>query len=94
MTTVVEAFYKLLMISGSIETLLMGGSNIAHHLTRDFCVALGENKTIQHLNIDLVKGAGEVGISVLRNLGQACAINKMKNGSLYHLSMRNSGLSI
>ena len=53
MAAVVEAFYKLLKISGSIQTLLMGGSRIAAHLTKDFCIALGESKTIEHLNIDL-----------------------------------------
>jgi hypothetical protein len=31
----------------------MGGSRIAAHLTKDFCIALGESKTIEHLNIDL-----------------------------------------
>jgi hypothetical protein len=53
MTTVVEAFYKLIKISGSIKTLLLGGSNIARHLSKDFFMALGESKTMENLNIDL-----------------------------------------
>lgn len=53
MATVVEAFYKLIKISGSIKTLLLGGSNIARNLSRDFFMALGESKTMENLNIDL-----------------------------------------
>jgi hypothetical protein len=54
MTNVVEAFYKLIKISGSIKTLLLGGSSIARYLSKDFCMALGESKTMEHLNIDQV----------------------------------------
>lgn len=48
----VEAFYKLLKISGSIETLLLGGSNIIKSLSVEFCQALGENKTLESLDLD------------------------------------------
>ena len=97
-TTVVEAFYKLLKISGSIKTLLLGGKEIGKHLSLDFCQALGENKTIEHLNIDFPDtGSSSSSIqttsSVLQYLAKACAMNKRKNGSLSYLSMRNSNMS-
>ena len=33
----VEPIFKLLKISGSMRTLLLGGSNIAERVTKDFC---------------------------------------------------------
>jgi len=47
-----EALFKLLKISGSIKTLLLGGVQIGGKLTQDFFISLGENKTLEHLNID------------------------------------------
>ena len=86
MTTVVEAFYKLLKISGSIQTLLLGGKDVAKYLSSEFCNALGENKTIEHLNVDFADtGSSSSSVksskSVLKNLAIACAMNKRKNGS-------------
>ena len=49
---VAEALYKLLKISGSIQNLLLGGTNILQKLTRDFFIALGESKTMETLNLD------------------------------------------
>lgn len=48
---IVEAFYKLLKISGSIETLLLGNSDFATKISTDFCTAIGENKTLVHLDV-------------------------------------------
>lgn len=55
-TQTVEALFKLLKISGTIQTLLLGGTSIATKITKDFCMALGENKTLEHLNLDFPVG--------------------------------------
>lgn len=55
---IVEAIYKLLKIQGSIQTLLLGGSVIMNYLTTDFFKGLGENKTLEHLNLDFVEQKG------------------------------------
>ena len=48
-----ESLYKLIKISGSIKNLLLAKTNIALKLTADFFMALGENKTLEYINIDL-----------------------------------------
>ena len=48
-TEVAEATYKLLKISGAIETLVLNNSGVCPLLTKDFCQALGENKTLKTL---------------------------------------------
>lgn len=45
---------------------------------------MGENKTIESLNID--ESAG-LSAAVLKGIARACAMNKYKSGSLIHLSM-------
>mmetsp|Transcript_4973 Transcript_4973/g.3593 ORF Transcript_4973/g.3593 Transcript_4973/m.3593 type:complete len:103 (+) Transcript_4973:1285-1593(+) len=47
-----EALYKLLKISGSLETLILANTNINSQLTEPFFVAIGESKSLQYLNID------------------------------------------
>jgi hypothetical protein len=47
-----ESLYKLVKISGSIQNLLLAKTNIALKLTKDFYMALGENKTLEYINID------------------------------------------
>lgn len=47
-----EALYKLIKISGAIETLILASTGIEAYLTADFFLALGENKTLKTLNID------------------------------------------
>mmetsp|Transcript_34673 Transcript_34673/g.53118 ORF Transcript_34673/g.53118 Transcript_34673/m.53118 type:complete len:432 (-) Transcript_34673:998-2293(-) len=83
-----EAIYKLLKISGSIRTLLMGGTNIGNRLPKDFFVVLGENKTLEHLNLDF--SSGTLSTTNIEYLGKGCAMNKYKNGSLVHLSVRKA----
>jgi hypothetical protein len=81
-----EALYKLLKISGAIETLIMRQTNVSSHLNDDFFKALGENKTLVYLNLDENTFVGQ---SQLNSLGKALAMNAYKNGSLEGLSMRN-----
>lgn len=50
--TVAEAIYKLLKISGAIETLNLRNTGVQSHLAQDFYLALGENKTLKYLNLD------------------------------------------
>ena len=47
-----EALYKLVKISGSLETLLLENTGINAYLTETFFIALGENKTMHFLNLD------------------------------------------
>jgi hypothetical protein len=48
-----ESIYKLLKISGSIQNLLIGETSIFNTLTDEFFVALGENKTLENLSLDI-----------------------------------------
>lgn len=47
-----EAIYKLIKISGSLETLILTNTNINNQLKEEFFIALGENKTLHYLNLD------------------------------------------
>jgi hypothetical protein len=53
-----EALYKLLKISGAIETLIMRQTGVSTHLSEDFFKALGENKTLAYLNLDEIVNVG------------------------------------
>ena len=46
-----EALYKLLNISGSIETLNLYNADIVPHVKEDFWKAVGQNKTLRYLNL-------------------------------------------
>ena len=50
--TVAEALYKLLKISGAVETLNLKNTGVQAHLAQEFYLALGENKTLKYLNLD------------------------------------------
>jgi len=65
----------------------LGGTNIAPNLSRDFCLALGENRSVERLNLDYAGGPASITNATAKLLGRACALNKFKNGSLTHLSM-------
>eukprot|EP00824_Muranothrix_gubernata_P024053 TRINITY_DN67_c0_g1_i1.p1 TRINITY_DN67_c0_g1~~TRINITY_DN67_c0_g1_i1.p1 ORF type:complete len:995 (-),score=204.69 TRINITY_DN67_c0_g1_i1:1224-3914(-) len=67
-----EAIFKLLTISGSLETLLMKNTNINNYFRLEFYKALGENKTLKCLIID-----GST-INNASNLGKAISMNKKK----------------
>jgi len=41
-----EALYKLLSISGAIETLNLSKTNVFNYLTEQFWKAVGESKTL------------------------------------------------
>lgn len=48
----VEGLFKLVKISGSIETILFGETKIFNNLSEDLCKAIGESISIKHLNFD------------------------------------------
>ena len=52
-TDTAEALYKLLNISGSIETLNLDNADIIPSFTQDFWKAVGQNKTLRYLNLSL-----------------------------------------
>lgn len=88
-SALVEALFKLLKISRSIETLLLGGTAIAKNLSLDFCKAVGESPSIKHINFDGPMVAGQVTSSFsYANLMKAVAMNAYKNGSLERLSLK------
>ena len=76
-----EAIYKLIKISGAIETLIFKNTGVQRYLTEDFYKALGENKTLTYINLDN-NTAQDPAL-----LGKAVAMNAYKNGSLTSLSM-------
>lgn len=79
----VESLFKLLNISGSIETLIMNKNDVNNKLNVEFWKAIGENKTLQHLDISINSGnPGDVSLA-----GKGLAMNARKNGSLRSVSM-------
>lgn len=82
-----EALYKLVKISGSLETLILKNTNINNHLREEFFIALGENKTLHYLNLDTTTYMNS---SILCYLGKACGMNKYKNGNLKYLSLNKA----
>lgn len=83
----VESIFKLLKISGSIKTLLLRNTPFMKSAGIDFFKALGENKTLEYINMDCTAhisfGQGA------ENLAKAIAMNKYKNGALHSVSIRN-----
>lgn len=71
-------------ISGAIETLNLAQSGVFRHLTEDFYIALGENKTLSYLNMD-----NNGVVPQVNRLGKAVAMNAKKNGSLEGLSLKS-----
>lgn len=77
-----EGIYKLVKISGSLEFLNLNYCGIYDGLSRDFFIALGENKTLKALLID----SGTRFYNNLAEFGKAAAFNAKKNGQLEILS--------
>ena len=82
-----EAIYKLVKISGSLETLILKNTDINNQLKEEFFIALGENKTLHYLNLDSNTYTNQ---NVLNLLAKACAMNKKKNGNLRYLSLKTA----
>ncbi len=82
-----EAIYKLVKISGSLETLILHNTQINNQLKEEFFIALGENKTLTHLNLNNISYTN---VNILQFLGKACAMNLKKNGNLKYLSLANA----
>jgi hypothetical protein len=82
-----ESLYKLLNISGSIETLILSNTSVGNYLSEDFFKALGDSRTLTYLNMNddsCMSGPK------LEYLGKALAMNKKKNGSLIHLGIKSA----
>jgi len=89
--TMVEAFYKLLKISGSIESLLLSNTTFCNKISKDFYEALGQNKTLKHLICDHKERINKLNPV---KLFQSIAMNKYKNGSLTHVSLKAGARSL
>lgn len=81
-----EAIYKLIKISGAVQTLILQNSSVVPQLTEDFYKALGENKTLEYINLDTNSSPGDNNVKLL---GKAIAMNARKNGSLKAVSIRD-----
>lgn len=74
----------MIKISGAVQTLILQNSSVIPQLTEDFYIALGENKTLEYLNLDTTDIMSNVKL-----LGKAIAMNAKKNGSLKAISIRD-----
>lgn len=87
----VEALYKLLRISASLEVLDLsycGSLNI--NLPEQFFIALGEVRTLRKLDIS---NSGPLGDQGCINLGKAIAFNARKLGVLEYLNLDGGVIS-
>lgn len=84
---IAEAVYKLIKISGSLETLILHNTQINNYLKEEFFIALGENKTLVNLNLN---NTTYTNTTQLNLLGKAIAMNAKKSGSLKYVSLINA----
>lgn len=82
-----EALYKLLKISGGLETLLLRGSNVIPLISEDFVISLGENKTMKYLDLSFKEK--KVPAEKLVRLGTAIAMNARRGCSLEVVLLEN-----
>jgi len=47
-----EALYKLISITGALETLILADTGVQNHLSEDFFKSVGSSKTLAYLNLD------------------------------------------
>jgi len=83
-----EAIYKLIKISGAVQTLILQNSSVVPQLTEDFYKALGENKTLEYINLDTIISP-VISDNNVKLLGKAIGMNARKNGSLRAVSIRD-----
>jgi hypothetical protein len=87
-----EAIYKLIKISGSIETLSLRNTNFMSQLKKsdlNLAQAIGQSKSLKHLFFDTTSESYGSSFTGLEVFFKGIAMNKYKNGSLTHLSMVN-----
>ena len=78
--SVVESLYKLLRITGSLETLIINNSkDLNTHLIKEFFISLGEIQSLKHLDLSF---SGQFTTAVITMVGKAIAFNSKKKGSL------------
>jgi hypothetical protein len=80
-----EALYKLLNISGSIETLNLDQTDVVPRLNEEFYKSVGQNKTLKYLNL----GVDADRVSMHTHLAKAIAMNKKSKGSLEAVVLEN-----
>lgn len=85
----VEALFKLLKISGSIQVLDLGETSFLNVVSEDFSKALGENKTLEYINVSRPMSDRSAVVSGLQRLFKGIAFNAMKNGSLTEVIAKN-----
>ena len=65
---------------------MMSNTHFVNYITKDFCIALGQSKTIENLYFDSITAA--TSSDIMNMLAKACAMNKKKNGSLNYISLK------
>lgn len=86
-TETAEALFKLVSISGSIESLNLNCAHINATLREEFWKAVGQSKTLNYLNISLDETRG--GAPDPSVCAKAVAMNAKKNGNLKCLVLEN-----
>jgi len=90
-SNLVEAIYKLLRISASLEVLnLSYCGSLNCNLPEQFFVALGEVRTLKKLDLSF---SGSLNSTACTNLGKAIAFNAKKFGSLEHINLDGNVIS-
>jgi hypothetical protein len=64
------------------------GTSFINEISDDFSIALGENKTLEYLNVSRSNQTSSLNTQ-LKRLCKGIAFNAMKNGSLSHVIARN-----
>jgi hypothetical protein len=80
-----EALFKLLNISGSIETLNLYKSDVVPKLTEDFYKSVGQSKSLKYLNL----GVESEKCSQHATLAKAISMNKRSKGNLEAVILEN-----
>lgn len=82
---IAEAIYKLVKISGAIETLYMGDTGLAKFFTEDFYKALGENKTLKLIDMSTTS---KPEAKKQKLLAKAIGMNGYRRGALESIFLR------
>jgi len=82
-----EALFKLVNISGSIETLNLNRSDVINKLTEDFYKSVGQSKSLKYLNLGLEND--NISATSASLIAKAVSMNKRSKGGLEALVLKN-----
>ena len=83
------SLHKLIKMSQNIQTIIAKNlTNFNKELTNDFYYALGDNNSLEYLDL-----SNNGYFSNVQHLGMAISFNALKNGSLAYLDISNCGFN-